>query len=84
MTMTKAENIELEKLVEDIPPASLDIPIPRTGLTKKRTRQLAPPRIREHVIEKKGRKYYYYCYCRGTDKEIYLGDADAILRAVKG
>ena len=80
MTMTKAENIELEKLVEDIPPASLDIPIPRTGLTKKRTRKLAAPHLRPHNV----RGHVYYYYCRGADKEIYLGDADAILRAVKG
>ena len=80
MTDIETEITELEKLVEDIPPVSLDIPIPRAGSTKKRTRKLAAPHLRPHNV----RGHIYYYYCRGADKETYLGDADAILKAVKG
>lgn len=38
------------------------------------------PYLRPHDV--KGR--LYYSYCRGSEKEIYLGSADAILKAVKG
>lgn len=39
----------------------------------------AAPHIRKHEV--KGR--VYYCYVRGTDREIYLGSADIILKAVQ-
>lgn len=42
---------------------------------------IAEPRIQEHV--RKGRRPFY-TYRRGADSEIYLGDAEAILRKVKG
>lgn len=48
-------------------------------LTKKRIRRIADPHVRAHKV--KGRNYYYFC--RGTDPEIYLGTAEAILLAVK-
>lgn len=80
MITGKAETGDLEKLVEDMPLDSLDIPIPKIPPTKKRIRRIALPRVREHKV--KGR--YFYTYCRGIDREIYLGTADAILRAVKG
>jgi hypothetical protein len=81
MVMSKAKDTTPEKLVEDIPLVSLDIPVPKIPLTKKRSRvrRFAEPHIRGHHV--KGR--VYYTYCRGTDREIYLGDADAILKAVK-
>lgn len=37
--------------------------------------------LRAHTSMRNGKKYYYYC--RGTDPEIYLGTAEAILRKVK-
>lgn len=70
----------LEKLVDDIPLVSLDIPLPKRRSTKRQSRKRAEPHLRAHKV--KGRDYYYYV--RGTDKEIYLGDADSILKAVKG
>ena len=81
MTMFEAKDTTLEKLVEDTPLVSLDIPVPKTPLTKKhsRIRRIAYPHIRGHQV--KGHVYYFYV--RGTDKEVYLGDADSILRAVK-
>lgn len=80
MTTAKAKENELEKLVEDIPLVSYDIPVPKVPLTKKHSRKTALPMIRAHMV--KGTPYYYYC--RGTDKEIYLGSAKSILRTVKG
>lgn len=80
MEIAKAEKENIEKLVEEIPPASLDVPLPQRRSTKKRVRRIAEPHIRAHQV--KG--HVYYTYCRGTDKEIYLGDADAILKAMKG
>jgi len=80
MTTTKANNKEREKLVNNIPPDSLEVRIPEKGLTNRPIRRITVPYLRAHKV--KGR--LYYTYCRGTDKEIYLGDADSILRAVKG
>jgi len=80
MTNTEAKEKELEKLVEDIPLVSYDMPVPKTPSTKKHSQKTAQPTIRSHMV--KGRPYYYYC--RGTDKEIYLGSARGILKAVKG
>ena len=48
-----------------------------TNDKKPRIRYVAEPHIRSHKI--KGKLYYYYCH--GTDREIYLGTADAILQA---
>lgn len=53
-----------------------DFPLPK--VTKKKKQPAG--RIRGHWI--KGKTYYYYC--RGRNKEIYLGSAEAILRAMKG
>ena len=81
MTISKAKNIDIEKLVEDIPLSSLDVTVPKIPPTKKRAyriRRIAEPHIRGHKV--KGRTYY--TYCRGTDQEIYLGSANAILKAV--
>jgi len=80
MIYTDSEIKELEKLVNDIPLISLDVPVPKTRLTKRQPRKRAEAHIRAHTS--KGREYYYYI--RGTDKEIYLGNADSILEAVKG
>jgi len=80
MTEPKANKEDQEKLVEVIPPVSLDAPLPSRGLTNRKTRRIAEPHLRAHKV--KGRLYYYYC--RGIDPEIYLGDADTILLAVKG
>ena len=50
-------------------------------LTKKRIRREKIPRIREH----KYHGYIYYQFYQGPSvKEIYLGTAKSIFRAVKG
>jgi len=77
--ITKTGKPDIEKLVEEIPLISYDIAVPKTPPTKKRIRRIADPHIRGKKV--KGHVYYYYC--RGIDKEKYLGDADAILRAVR-
>lgn len=52
-----------------------------TGTRRRSTKKhVAEPHIRPHTI--KGRTYYTYCH--GAGPEIYLGTADAILKAVKG
>lgn len=51
-------------------------PTKKRAYRKSRTAQ---SHIRPHKV--KGRTYY--SYVRGTDKEIYLGDADTILKAVQ-
>jgi ribosomal protein S20 len=79
MVMSKAKDTTPGKLVNNIPLVSLDIPVLQKPSTKKRIRRIAEPHIRGHQV--KGR--VYYTYCRGTDREVYLGDADAILKAVK-
>jgi hypothetical protein len=79
MTETKAKDSDLEKLVQDTPIVSLDIPVSKTPRTKKRIRRIADPHLEGRKIN--GSLYYYYR--RGIDKPIYLGSADAILRAVK-
>lgn len=81
MTEIKAKNEDLEKLVKDMPLASLDMPLSEMNPTKKRAykvRRLAEPHLREHRVKGK----VYYTYCRGTDKEIYLGSAESILKVV--
>ena len=80
MTYTNSDIEELEKLVNDIPLTSLDMLAPKPRLTKRQPRKRAEAHIRAHMS--KGREYYYYI--RGTDKEIYLGNADSILEVVKG
>lgn len=73
---------ESKKLVEVVekPIVGFDNFPPTTKKRAYRIRRLADPHIRSKKI--KGRLFYYYV--RGTDKEIYLGSADTILRAVKG
>ena len=79
MVNSKAKITADEKLVDVSPPATPDIPIPKLPRLTKKIRRVAEPHIRGHKV--KGRNYYYYV--RGTDPEIYLGDADTILRAVR-
>jgi hypothetical protein len=69
---------ELEKLVNLLPPPVLVVPLPKPHRLKGRHKE--PAHIRGHLV--KGKVYYYYL--RGTDREIYLGSADSILKAVKG
>ena len=80
MSEVEASIGALEKLVNELPAVSFDATVPKRRSTKKRVRKLAGPHIREHCV--KGKRYYYYI--RGTDKEIYLGDAESILKAMKG
>ena len=78
MEDSKATILKPIKLVEDAPLVSYEIPVPAATSTKKRIRRIADPHIRHKTI--KGRNYYYYC--RGEDREIYLGTADSVLAAV--
>ena len=68
-----------KKLVKNPTPIRHDIPKPVHELTKKGSRQAAAPYLRAHRVN----GHTYYSYCHGTDKEIYLGSADTILKAVK-
>lgn len=74
MPITRRGKEDLEKVVENIPLGRRGQGAPKEARLKR-----AKPYIRGHLIM--GRIYYYYC--RGADKEIYLGSADAILKAVK-
>ena len=81
MTNNRLENINGEKLVKIMPAGeadSLGLNIPLTKKRAYRIRRIALPYIRAHKV--KGRTFY--TYTRGTDREIYLGTADAILEAV--
>ena len=79
MGNSKAKMNNTEKLVDVKPPTTPDLTIPKIPRLTKKIRRVAEPHIRGHKV--KGRNYYYYV--RGTDPEIYLGDADTILRAVR-
>lgn len=79
MTTSKAEKEDRKKLVDNDSLSVAGLMAQARGPTKKRIWRTADPHIRRHLV--KGRTYY--TYCRGTDREIYLGDADDILRAVK-
>ena len=68
-----------KKLVKNHTPVRHGNQVSPGQLTKKGSRHTAEPYLRPHQV--KGKSYYYYC--RGTDKEIYLGDAAAILKAVR-
>jgi hypothetical protein len=80
MINTRHEKTEEEKLVKQGTSTTLEIPdveeIKKT-LTNQRVRRVADPYIRPHRTKNK----VYYTHCRG-DKEIYLGSADFILKAV--
>lgn len=80
--MVEAGKQNNKKLVENTPDTSFEVAINRdefAELTNRKLRRMAEPHLRPHKV--KGR--VYYTYVRGTDKEIYLGDANAILRAVR-
>lgn len=47
--------------------------------SKRKIRKFADPYLRAKKVNGK----LYYFYRRGVDPEIYLGDADAILRAIQ-
>ena len=76
MTIAETGNKGNKKLVENRGSARRG----GNGRSKRLTNRLAEPHIRAHEV--KGKRYYYYV--RGTDREIYLGTANAILEAVKG
>ena len=76
---------DIDSLSEQLEPGSLG----RQGKSKRSNkkhagRPLAEAHIAERTRKAKGKVYRYYNYCRGTDKEVYLGNADSILEAVKG
>lgn len=77
METDRHNKMDPEKLVHNDDSVSLETPTPKGRI---KTVTNAAPYIRKHEL--KGRTYY--TYRRGIDKEIYLGTADAILRAVKG
>ena len=68
----------IENLVEQLKGGKSNVTTDRRHSTK-RGRRLAEPHLRAHISH--GKIYYYYC--RGADKEFYLGDADSILGAVR-
>ena len=73
----EANNNEDKKLVKTYPVVSLgDTPLVKPS-TNKPVHRIAEPHIRPHKV--KGKNYYFYCQ---GQKEIYLGDADAILAAI--
>jgi hypothetical protein len=80
MEDNKATTTDRKILVEDMPLASLGMPVIQKTATKKRIRRIAEPHIRSHKVY----GYIYYYYVRGEDQEIYLGSADSILKAVTG
>lgn len=80
MTNDRHEKTTRNKLVKNRGTATLDYISPKHRSTKKRVHKQAIPYLRPHKV--KG--HIYYSYCWGTDREIYLGDADTILHAVKG
>lgn len=79
MTSSEARNKQVKKLVNLLSPASLEGQPAKRRSTKKRARKKAPAHLRDHQV---GDRCYYY-YIRGKDKEVYLGDADSILEAVR-
>jgi len=83
MVKIKRSNNRVKKLSQNSTGVSLAVnALNSAGITapRKGSKQGARPRIKPRNV--KGKTYYYYC--RGADKEIYLGDAEAILKAVKG
>jgi hypothetical protein len=80
MDSSKSGNTNNKKLVQKGVPASLtqsDILPARTN--KQSRKRLVRGRIKGHRVKGKN----YYSYARSDDKEIYLGSAEAILKAVK-
>jgi len=80
MINDKANNWELQELVDNglSVKANLEAVI---KAAKRPTNRIS--RVREpHIIKKNRGGQEYYTYCRGTDRELYLGDADRILQAV--
>lgn len=67
------------KLVQVDPLSIRDMVEPKTGCNKKRIRRIADPHIEPYRVHGE----IYYRYRRGTDRPIYLGTADSILRAVR-
>lgn len=67
-----------EKLLQDGPLVSYGRTTRKRSRNKNRVQNLANPHIERRLVS--GRAYYYYR--RGTDKPVYLGTADAILKAV--
>ena len=81
MTKDRLDKQEGEKLVQQRPSLSLDVLPVRTDRTNSTLgRPPAAPYLKEHVVKGKS----YYSYCHGARKQIYLGSADKILKAVKG
>lgn len=83
MTNSESERKNLEKLVQDIPVISLDVPVPERPCTKKRAYK-ARKKAKAHIEPRTSNGQTYYWYRRGTDKPIYLGSAETILKAVTG
>ena len=81
MTNGRLETRKGEKLVQQKPSLSLDMLPVRTDRTNSTLgRPPAAPYLKVHVVKGKN----YYSYCHGSRKQIYLGSADKILKAVTG
>lgn len=75
MVQVEANENQDENLVDEL---SLDR-LPSKGPKRGRLKRVVEPHLRPH--KSNGKLYYYYC--RGAYQEIYLGDADTILKAVR-
>ena len=80
MKNCKAKREGSKKLVKNGTPVSLKAIPENLSQFRLTSRKKPPSYIRSHKV--KGKAYYYYC--QGTEKEIYLGSAGSILKAVKG
>lgn len=72
---SEAKNKKVKKVSQDVPLLRRDKTTPGQPVRKP---------ARAHIQQHTKNGAFYYTYRRGTDKEIYLGTAEAILKAVKG
>lgn len=78
MVDTKAKDPAVGLLLQDRVPFSYGTSPHKKGCNKSRVRRIAEPHLEPRRVH--GRVYWYYR--RGVDPPVYLGTADAILKAV--
>ncbi|OGO00986.1 MAG: hypothetical protein A2Y58_03175 [Chloroflexi bacterium RBG_13_51_52] len=76
--MDTNNNTTGQKLVQDEPLGTNDLPALVAACNKKRIRRIAEPHIESYTSN--GQQYYRYR--RGSDQPIYLGTAESILAAI--
>jgi len=79
MTKNERETPGPEKLVKKTDDLSFDLSLSDLRAPRPTNRKKTPGYIRRHRV--KGRTYY--TYCRGYEREIYLGSAETILEVVQ-